>query len=192
VRVNLGLFQHDVNVIWDLAAHDFAIIDHLLDARPTAVSAVGTSHSASGLEDVAYVTLLYEGDLIAHCHLNWLSPVKIRQTLIGGSERMLVWDDLRADEKIRVYDRGISEVADIEGYYETIVDYRIGDVLMPWVDRTEALATEVDHFIDCVREGAAPIAGGQAGRDVVRLLEATSTSLAAGGQAIAIGEAVGT
>jgi predicted dehydrogenase len=184
VRVNLGLFQHDVNVIWDLAAHDLAIIASLVDAKPVAVNAVGASHSASGMEDVAYVTLRYEDDLIAHCHLNWLSPVKIRQTLIGGSERMVVWDDLVADEKLRVYDRGISESADSEGLYDTLIDYRIGDCWLPQIDRTEALATEVEHFIDCIRNGARPITGGEQGRDVVRYLEATSASLQAGGQAV--------
>jgi predicted dehydrogenase len=190
VRVNLGLFQHDVNVIWDLAAHDLSIMAALLDARPVSVNAVGASHSGSGMEDVAYVTLRYEGNLIAHCHLNWLSPVKIRQTLIGGSERMLVWDDLAADEKLRVYDRGIKETANTEGLYETLIDYRIGDVWLPQVDRTEALAVEIDHFVDCVRHGATPLTGGEAGRDVVHLLEATTASLSQGGQAVRLEEVV--
>jgi predicted dehydrogenase len=182
VRVNLGLFQHDVNVIWDLAAHDLSIIRFLVDAAPTTVNAVGTSHSGSGLEDVAYVTLRFDSDLIAHCHLNWLSPVKIRQTLIGGSERMLVWDDLVPDEKIRIYDRGITKSVD-PGVQ---VDYRIGDAWMPHLDRTEALATEVDHFLDCIEQGAEPITGGAHGRDVVRLLEATSESLRLGGEAVSL------
>jgi predicted dehydrogenase len=185
VRVNLGLFQHDVNVIWDLAAHDFSILAHLIDQPPLTVSATGASHSGSGLEDVAYVTLRYPNDLIAHCHLNWLSPVKIRQTLIGGSERMLVWNDLAADEKVKVYDKGITvgEPGDPD-YYAAAVSYRIGDAWIPQLARHEALALEADHFIDCILNGARPITGGEAGRDVVRLLEATSASLREGGRPI--------
>lgn len=185
VRVNLGLFQHDVNVIWDLAAHDFSILTHLLEVEPLAIAAHGASHSGSGLADVAYVTIHYPGELIAHCHLNWLSPVKIRQTLLGGSEQMLVWDDLAPDEKIKLYDRGIRvpDQSD-ETYYKASVDYRIGDAWIPQIDRREALATEIDHFVDCVRYGGDPITGGVAGREVVRLLEATSASLEADGRPI--------
>lgn len=191
VRVNLGLFQHDVNVIWDLAAHDFSILTYLLDARPHTVSAIGASHSPSRLEDVAYVTLSYPDDLIAHCHLSWLSPVKIRQTLIGGSERMVVWNDLAADEKLRVYDSGITVGAsDEEQLYEAAVSYRVGDAWIPRLDRREALGLEVDHFVDCVRNGAEPITGGASGREVVRLLEATSRSLREGGRAVAVEDAV--
>ena len=191
VRVNLGLFQHDVNVIWDLAAHDFSIFTDLLGVEPVSVQAVGSSHSASGLEDVAYVTLEYEDSLLAHCHVNWLSPVKIRQTLIGGSERMLVWNDLAADEKVKVYDSGFDASPDDEqGLHRTIVSYRTGDVWIPRIERHEALAVELDHFVDCVREGTRPITGGEAGRRVVRLLEATSASLKAGGRAIELAEPV--
>jgi predicted dehydrogenase len=190
VRVNLGLFQHDVNVVWDLAPHDFAILRYLFDREPVSVSATGASHSGSGLEDVAYVTLHYEGNLIAHCHLNWLSPVKIRRTLIGGSERMLVWDDLDPDEKIKIYDRGFQEQPRGEGLYKTIVSYRIGDVWIPRVERGEALASEVEHFARCVRGDEKPITPGGAGRDVVRLLEAANASLQAGGRPVAFGEFV--
>jgi predicted dehydrogenase len=189
VRINLGLFQHDINVIWDLAPHDFSILTHLLDVKPVTISAQGACHAGNGLVDVAYVTIRYPGELIAHCHLNWLSPVKIRHTLLGGSERMLLWDDLAADEKLKVYDRGF-RVADRgdEAYYRTRVDYRIGDAWIPQVDRREALATEIDHFVDCVRNGADPITGGDAGLDVVRLLEATSSSLQDGGRAVKLSE----
>jgi predicted dehydrogenase len=192
VRINLGLFQHDVNVIWDLAAHDFSILIYLLDAEPVAISAQGACHSWNGLVDVAYVTIRYPGELIAHCHLNWLSPVKIRHTLLGGSERMLVWDDLAADEKLKIYDRGIRipEPGD-ETYYKARVDYRIGDAWIPQVDRREALATEIDHFADCVHDGADPITGGTAGLNVVRLLEATTASLQDGGRSIDLSEPVG-
>jgi predicted dehydrogenase len=194
VRVNLGLFQHDVNVIWDLAAHDFAIVLHLLGGRsPRSVSATGASHSASGLADVAYVTLQFDDALIAHCHLNWLSPVKIRQTLIGGSERMLVWDDLAPDEKVKVYDRGIRalEQAGDEKVYKALVDYRIGDVWTPQLDRREALAAEVDHVLDCVTLGERPLTGAPEGREVVRLLEAATASLHDDGRAQHLAEWVG-
>jgi predicted dehydrogenase len=191
VRVNLGLFQHDVDVIWDLAAHDLSIVAHLLPGEPRAVSAVGASHSGNGFADVAYVTLEYENDLIAHCHVNWLSPVKIRQTLLGGSERMLVWNDLDPDEKVKVYDRGINlDRAGGERLYKKLVDYRIGDVWTPQLDRREALAVEVDHFVDCVEGRAEPITGGAAGRQVVRLLEAASASLRERGRAVDVGELV--
>lgn len=191
VRINLGLFQHDVNVIWDLAAHDFSILTHLLDVEPVSIAAHGACHSGNGLADVAYVTIRYPGELIAHCHLNWLSPVKIRQTLLGGAARMLVWDDLVADEKLKLYDRGIriAEPGD-ETYYKARVDYRIGDAWIPQVERREALATEIDHFAACVRDGEQPITGGEAGLDVVRLLEATSASLQADGRAVQLGEPV--
>jgi predicted dehydrogenase len=188
VRVNLGLFQHDVNVIWDLAAHDFSILIHLLDGEmPRRVSATGASHSRSKLEDVAYVTLEYDRGFIAHFHLNWLSPVKIRQTLIGGSDRMLVWNDLAADEKVKVYDKGITLDQDRDAVYEQIVSYRTGDAWIPQLDRAEALAGEIDHFAACIRDGARPLTGGEAGRDVVALLAATSASLEQG-RAVEIGD----
>lgn len=187
VRVNLGLFQHDVNVIWDLAAHDFSIIANLFDKEPLRVSAIGACHSGSGLEDVAYVTLEFPNNFIAHCHINWLSPVKIRQTLIGGSEKMLVWNDLVADEKLRIYDRGIT-MENGEGIYQSLVGYRTGDVWTPQLERHEALSLEVEHFLDCIEKGAEPITGGQAGARVVRLLEATTASLAQGGQAVQLAE----
>jgi predicted dehydrogenase len=191
VRINLGLFQHDVNVIWDLAAHDFSILSHLLDSEPVAIAAQGACHSGNGLADVAYVTIHYPGNLIANCHLNWLSPVKIRHTLLGGSERMLVWDDLAADEKLRIYDRGINVAEPSqEAYYEARVSYRVGDAWMPQVDRREALAVEIDHFVDCIREGAEPVTGGASGRAVVRLLEATSASLEEGGRTIHLTERI--
>ena len=184
VRINLGLFQHDVNVIWDLAAHDFSILTYLLDGvRPRTVSATGASHSRSRLEDVAYVTLEYENDFIAHFHVNWLSPVKIRQTLIGGSQRMVVWNDLDPDEKIKVYDKGIDH-GDREQTYEALVSYRIGDAWIPQVERHEALGFEAAHFVDCVRGRAVPATSGDAGREVVRLLEATGASLRSGGRAV--------
>jgi predicted dehydrogenase len=191
VRVNLGLFQHDVNVIWDLAAHDFAILAYLFDVEPRSVAAIGACHSSYGMEDVAYVTIAYEDRLIAHCHVNWLSPVKIRQTLLGGSERMLVWDDVNVDEKLKVYDRGIEIPPEGEHdprYYEIAVKYRIGDCWIPTLESHEALALEVDHFIDCIRSGETPITGGEVGRRVVGMLEASSLSLREHGQPIGLSE----
>jgi predicted dehydrogenase len=184
VRVNLGLFQHDVNVVWDLAAHDIAIFDHLLDQTPLSVSASGASHSPSGLEDVAYVHLQYADDLIAHIHVNWLSPVKIRQTLVGGSQQMLVWNDLVADEKLRLYDRGIETPTDERERHQAIVAYRTGDAWIPTLERHEALAMEIEHFADCILGGAEPLTGGSAGREVIRVLEAASQSLQAGGRPV--------
>ena len=184
VRVNLGLFQQDVNVIWDLAAHDLAIATFLFGEEPLQVHAVGASHSPSGHEDVAYVTLSYPDSLIAHCHVNWLSPVKIRQTLVAGSEKMLVWNDLAADELIKVYDHGVTISSDAEGIYEMLVGYRMGDVWIPHLERYEALAALVDHFVECIRTGAQPITGGEFGVRVIQLLEAAATSLRDGGMPV--------
>lgn len=186
VRVNLGLFQQDVNVIWDLAAHDLSIVTYLFDREPLSVHAVGASHSPSGHEDVAYVTLNFTDSLIAHCHVNWLSPVKIRQTLVAGSERMLVWNDLAADEQIKVYDHGVEMSADVEGVYKMLVDYRTGDVWTPHLDRYEPLAAMVEHFIDCVETGATPLTGGELGLRVLRLLESATASLREGGRPVEV------
>jgi predicted dehydrogenase len=184
VRVNLGLFQEDVNVVWDLAAHDLSIATFLFGNEPLRVHAVGASHSPSGHEDVAYVTLTYPGSLIAHCHVNWLSPVKIRQTLLAGSERMLVWNDLAADELIKVYDHGVTMSPDREGIYKLLVDYRMGDVWIPHIERFEALSALVSHFVDCVRGDAAPITGPDFGVRVMHMLEAAAVSLRQGGQPV--------
>jgi predicted dehydrogenase len=184
VRVNLGLFQPDVNVIWDLAAHDLSIFMYLLQRDPRSVHAVGASHSPSELEDVAYVTLAYDDDLLVHCHVNWLSPVKIRQTLVAGSERMVVWNDLAPGEQVRIYDRGVTISPGEEGVYKLLVDYRMGDVWMPHLEFHEPLAAMVDHFVDCVRAGATPLTDGDFGLRVVRLLEAATDSLRAGGSPV--------
>ncbi len=181
VRINLGLFQHDVNVIWDLAPHDFSIMDYLVGDRSTALAASGRAH-VNGKEDVAYVTVYCENDMIAHFSLNWLSPVKVRSTLIGGEKKMLVWNDVEPDEKIKVYDRGV-EVKSTEGIYDLLVSYRSGDVWVPRVEQTEALKLEASYFIDCVMNGKTPVNDGHAGLRVVRLLEACSKSLDNNGEA---------
>jgi predicted dehydrogenase len=185
VRVNLGLFQHDVDVIWDLAPHDLSILTHLVPTMPNEISATGADHAGSGHVDVAYLTLYYDNNFLAHCHLNWLSPVKVRRILVGGSRRMLVYDDMEPSEKVRVYDRGF-QVTTREGMYSTLVDYRTGDMWAPKLEFREALATEIAHFMECVRFRKVPLSGGAAGLAVVRLLEAAGASLKAGGQRVAL------
>ena len=174
-RVNLGLFQHDVNVIWDLAPHDLSIIDYLIGKESEAVVATGAGH-LNGLVDVAYLTLYYPDNVIAHVCVNWLSPVKVRSTLIGGEKKMLVWNDLEVDEKIKVYDRGVNINAR-EGVYEALVSYRSGDMWAPKVEATEALKVELSYFVDCVKSGQRPFNDGLAGLRVVKMLEAAEGSL---------------
>ena len=185
VRVNLGLFQHDIDVIWDLAPHDVSILTYLILDKPQSVSAVGADHTGRGLLDVAYLTLYFANNLIAHFHVNWLSPVKVRQNLIGGSRRMLVYDDMEPSEKVRVYDRGI-QVRSQDGIYKALVDYRMGDVWSPKLDVREALSVECEHFVNCVRTGKRPNSDGQSGLRVVKILEAASASIANGGHPVAI------
>ena len=174
-RVNLGLFQNDVNVIWDLAPHDFAIMDYLVKEKPSAVSASGKAH-VNGREDTAYVTVYFTNNMIAHFNVNWLSPVKLRTVLIGGEKRMLVWNDLEADEKIKIYDKGV-EVETKEGIYERLVSYRSGDISVPRINQVEALKVETEYFIECINCDKAPINDGQSGLRVVKLLEACDQSL---------------
>ena len=178
-RVNLGLFQHDVNVIWDLAPHDLSIVDQLVDVKPQCVVATGQAH-LNGHEDIAYLTVYYGDRMIAHINVNWLSPVKVRTTLIGGEKKMLVWNDLEADEKIRIYDKG-AEMTNGQGVYDLLVSYRSGDMWAPRIDQMEALAAETKYFADCVSTGKAPFNDGKAGLRIVRILEAASKSLKQGG-----------
>lgn len=185
VRVNLGLFQHDTDVLWDLAPHDLSILGHLYPEPPKYVSAIGADHTGSGLADVAYMTVQYANSFIAHFHVNWLSPVKVRQILIGGTRQMLVYDDMEPSEKVLLYDRGIT-VNTKEGVYKTLVDYRTGDMWAPKLEFREALSFECEHFVTCVRDSQAPWSDGAAGLAVVRLLEAASRSLAAQGQRVAL------
>jgi len=174
-RVNLGLFQHDVNVIWDLAPHDLSIMDHLIQARPEAIVATGQSH-LNGFEDVAFITLYFPDQLIAHINVNWLSPVKVRTTLIGGEKKMVVWNDQAADEQVKVYDKGVS-VTNREGVYKLLVNYRSGDMWAPRLERAEALTHELTYFVDCLSKDVTPINDGAAGLRVVRMLEASTQSL---------------
>src|SRR5450432_3698670 len=160
-RVNLGLLQHDVNVLWDLAPHDLAIMDHLLQGDPEAVVATGEKH-LNEHEDVAYMTLYFPNKVIAHINVNWLSPVKVRTTLIGGEKKMLVWNDLEADEKIKIYDKGV-HITNREGLYNLLVNYRSGDMWAPQVEQVEALRLELAYFIECISHNTAPLNDGAAG-----------------------------
>jgi len=174
-RVNLGLFQHDVNVIWDLAPHDLSILDHLIGAEPELVVAAGGAH-LNGMEDMAYLTLYFPHGIIAHINVNWLSPVKVRLTMVGGQRKMLVWNDLEPAEKIKVYDKG-ADVMTKQAAYERRVSYRSGDMWAPRVEETEALQLEARYFLDCVASGEKPFNDGRAGLRVVRILEAADKSL---------------
>jgi predicted dehydrogenase len=186
VRVNLGLFQHDVNVLWDLAAHDLSIMDYVLPFRPSAVSATGISHVPNEPENVAYLTLFFETNIIAHIHVNWLAPVKIRRTLIGGARKMIVYDDLEPSEKIKIYDKGITVSNTPEHVYEMLIGYRTGDMHAPQLQTTEALQTEANHFVRCVMGEEKPISNGESGLQVVSLLEAASYSLKQRGRPVEI------
>jgi predicted dehydrogenase len=181
-RVNLGLFQHDINVLWDLAPHDLSIMDYLLKATPEAVVATGQKH-LNCHEDVAYMTLYFPEKIIAHINVNWLSPVKVRTTLLGGEKRMLVWNDLEADEKVKVYDKGV-DVTNREGVYELLVNYRSGDMWAPQLEQVEALRQELTYFVDCISSGRRPINDGCAGLRVVKMLEAASESLSKKGSLV--------
>jgi len=174
-RVNLGLFQHDVNVLWDLAPHDLSIMDFLIQDKPVGVIATGERH-LNGHVDIAYMTVYFPNNIIAHINVNWLSPVKVRTTLIGGEKKMLVWNDLEADEKIKVYDKGV-QMENREGVYNLLVSYRAGDMWAPRVEQTEALKAELTYFVDCVQGNKRPHNDGHAGRRVVQMLEAADKSL---------------
>ena len=186
VRVNLGLFQHDVNVIWDLAIHDLSVMDYVLPDKPVAVSATGISHIPGQPENVAYITLFFATAQIAHVHVNWLTPVKVRHTLIGGSEKMILYDDLEPSEKLKVYDKGISVAPGPEDVYRMLVSYRSGDMWAPRLDNTEALQTEARHFIDCIETGRQPETDGAAGLRMVNTIEAAETSLRDRGRLVEI------
>jgi predicted dehydrogenase len=176
-RINLGLFQRDVDVIWDLAVHDLAIMNYILPSVPCAVAATGINHVMGGTENLAYLTVFFELNLIAHINVNWLSPVKIRRTLIGGSKQMIVYDDMEPSEKVKIYDKGITVTNGSDSLYQAMVNYRSGDMFAPQLDVSEALKVELQHFVDCIEHGAAPITGGLAGLQVVRILESASQSM---------------
>jgi predicted dehydrogenase len=181
MRVNLGLFQHDVNVLWDLAPHDLSIMDYLIKEKPEAVVATGERH-LNGVADIAFLTLYYPNNMIGHINVNWLSPVKVRTTLIGGEKKMLVWNDLDADEKLKVYDKGVQMSGD--GVYQLLVSYRSGDMWAPRLEQLEALKIEAAYFVDCIINEKTPFNDGVAGLHVVRMLEAADQSLHQKGKVI--------
>jgi predicted dehydrogenase len=183
-RINLGLFQHDVNVLWDLAVHDLSIMDYVLPSQPRAVCATGINHVSGEPANIAYLTLFFDGSLIAHIHVNWLSPVKVRRTLIGGSRNMIVYDDLEPSEKIKVYDRGIAINNHTENLYQMLIGYRTGDIWSPQLDSTEALRAEAQHFVQCIEQGERPTTDGETGLRVVEILEAATQSMARRGRLI--------
>jgi len=182
LRVNLGLFQHDVSVVWDLAPHDLSIMDHIIKAEPEAIVATGEKH-LNGVEDVAFMTIYFPRNVIAHINVNWLSPVKIRTTLIGGQKKMVVWNDLVADEKVRVYDRGV-QISSGEGIRDLLVSYRSGDMWAPQLEQVEALQAEMGYFADCILNNKVPFNDGHAGLRVVRMLEAAEQSIRRKGELV--------
>lgn len=183
-RINLGIVQSDVNVVWDLAVHDLAILDAIMPERPVAIAAQAASHLAQRPETMAFVTLHFASGMVAHINVNWLAPVKIRRTLIGGSRRMIAWDDLEPSEKIKVYDKGVTLTSDRDAAHRLRVGYRTGDMWAPKLATTEALATEVGHFVDCITSSRQPLTDGLAGLRIVELLESAHWSMRQGGRPI--------
>jgi len=184
VRVNLGLFQHDVSVIWDLAVHDLSILNSIYPHEPVAVSATGINHVIGRPENIAFLTLFYSNTMIAHIHVNWLAPVKIRRTLLGGNKKMIVYDDLEPSEKVKVYNKGITIDNDRESVYQDMIGYRTGDMWAPKLENKEALMEEVEHFIRCITDNETPRTGGGAGLIVVKTLEAATRSMAERGRPV--------
>ena len=185
LRVNLGLFQHDVNVIWDLAPHDLSIMDHVIKQNAEAVVATGERH-LNGVEDIAFITVYFPKHIIAHINVNWLSPVKVRTTLIGGEKKMLVWNDLEADEKIKIYDKGVSMSTNPSNLHQLLVSYRSGDMWAPQVEQIEALRAETGYFLKCIEENKTPFNDGTNGLRVVRLLEAAEKSVRQRGELVTL------
>lgn len=188
IRVNLGLFQPDMSVIWDLAPHDLSILEYLLGAEPEGVVATGTSHFNPGVENIAYITLYYADSLIAHINVSWLSPVKIRLIMIGGTKKMIVYDDTEPSEKVKVYDKGVEiQPSNNESVYRYLVEYRTGDMWAPKLENKEALRTEAEHFVDCIINGTKPITDGFFGLKIVKLLEKIEESLNGKGNLVFLG-----
>jgi predicted dehydrogenase len=184
IRINLGLFQRDVNVISDLGVHDFAILDYILGEHPTAVSASGINHFPGTPENLAYITLFYESGTIAHVNVSWLAPVKVRQILIGGSKKMISYDDLQPSEKVKVYDKGISFTDDPKQIHEMRVGYRTGDMWAPKLVGTEALKLEGEQFVDAIVNSKSTECDGRLGHRVVELIEAATSSMRGKGETV--------
>jgi predicted dehydrogenase len=188
IRSSLGLFQSDVNVIWDLAVHDMSIIQHILNEKPVAVSATGSCHVSGAPENMAHITLFFQSSCVAHVSVNWLSPIKVRQTFIGGSRKMIVYDDVEPTEKIKIYDKGITLNGSPEKAHQLRIGYRAGDMWAPHLAAKEALQTEVQHFVDCLRTGKTPISSAASGLQVVEILEAASRSIKEQGRPVRLGQ----
>ncbi|MBD3401668.1 gfo/Idh/MocA family oxidoreductase [candidate division GN15 bacterium] len=186
VRVNLGLFQHDINVVWDLAPHDVSIMDHLLGQEPRAIAATGTAHFDNNVENIAYLSTYFDNNLLGHIHVNWLAPVKVRRTLLSGSRKMIIYDDTEPSEKVKLYDRGVDFIEDKTQIYNLLIQYRTGDMLAPRIDLTEALHYVTLEFRDAILEDRAPLSDAVAGLRVVRILEAATQSMQRGGEVISL------
>lgn len=184
-RINLGLFQPDINVLWDLAPHDISILNYLVDERPISVNATGVSHTNNGIENIAYLTLNYNSGFIAHFNCSWSSPVKIRMMLIGGSEKMCIFNDIEPTEKVKIYDTGYTYKTD-EEKRKILVDYRAGDIYLPKVNSTEALSLMAQDFVDSIIKNISPKSDAKIGLDVVKILEAAQKSIKLKGQEIKI------
>jgi predicted dehydrogenase len=182
VRINLGLIQTDVNVVWDLAPHDVSIMDYLIGQEPVTVSATGAAHGGSPTENIAYLTVRYEGSLLGHVHVNWLAPAKVRRTIVGGSKRMMIYDDMESSEKLKVYDKGFSIATDptLEKEYQMMISYRSGDMHAPHLETREGLAVEVENVIRAINGAEPLVSDGIAGWRVVRILEAAQQSIQQG------------
>ncbi|MEO0106423.1 MAG: Gfo/Idh/MocA family oxidoreductase [candidate division WOR-3 bacterium] len=186
VRINLGLFQHDVNVLWDLATHDISVMLYLLNRQPKTVSAIALGHYNT-VEDIAYLTMLFGNNCIAHIHVNWLAPVKVRRILIGGSKKMILYDDMETMEKIKVFDKGV-EIKTKEGIYKTLVQYRTGDMYAPKFDTTEPLFLIINEFINAIENGVEPLSNAKTGMEVVKILCAAEKSVKNNGTIVEINE----
>ena len=184
-RINLGLFQPDINVLWDLATHDISIVNYIIDNKPCSIQATGISHTKNGVENIAYLTLKYDTDIIAHFNCSLTSPVKIRKFLIGGDKKMILWDDMEPTEKIKIYDTGFNHKTD-EDKRKILVDYRVGDIFVPKVPGKEALAGVADDFINAIIKGIDPIANYTSGINVVKVLEASQKSIKNNGKEVII------
>jgi predicted dehydrogenase len=184
VRVNLGLFQHDVNVIWDLAPHDVSIMDYLLNSQPKAISATGVAHFNGNIENIAYISTYFDNNLLGHIHVNWLAPVKIRKTLISGSKKMIIYDDMEPSEKVKIYDKGIDITEDKEQIYDLLIQYRTGDMMAPQINLTEALKNVTQEFYLSINENRLPLTDGKAGIRVVKILETANKSIKSNGKII--------
>ncbi len=185
-RVNLGIFQENINVVWDLAPHDVSILSFILDAAPESVATQASCNIRKNVEDVAFLTMRYPGDVLAHVHVSWLNPNKIRSTTVVGSKKMLVYDDVSALEKIRIYDKGVTVTPHYDTFGEFQLSYRYGDILIPRLDDAEPLKVACQHFIDCIEKGITPRSSGVHGLNVVRVLEAAVESIREDGRMISI------